>query len=117
MASASEDPSSSDSDSDSPDDPEHMADDDDHDPEPMADDHDPEPAAEAAPADDHAPPGEVDVEKVVHLLRRANARGKGVAAMDFFSQRVGQPLPCLDGKVLTAEALNSATDILCQMAD
>jgi hypothetical protein len=124
-----EDPSSSD-DSDSADDhdPEPVADEhlNDHDPEPvvdesppaevhvdgvLADDHDPEPAAE------ESPPAEVHVDKVVHLLRRAMARGKGLKAMEWFNMRVGQALPCLDGQILTAEALNGATDIVVTVAD
>ena len=118
LAASSEDPSSSD-DSDG-----------DHDPEPAADepdDHDQGPVveAEALPAADdqepaeaaEAPPAEVSVDKVHNLLQRANRRGKGLQAMDWFTQRIGQALPCLDGKVLTAEALNSAADMLCLDAD
>ena len=118
LAASSEDPSSSD-DSDG-----------DHDPEPAADepdDHDQGPVveAEALPAADdqepaeaaQAPPAEVSMDKVHNLLQRANRRGKSLQAMDWFTQRIGQALPCLDGKVLTAEALNSAADMLCLDAD
>ena len=118
LAASSEDPSSSD-DSDG-----------DHDPEPAADepdDHDQGPVveAEALPAADdqepaeaaQAPLAEVSMDKVHNLLQRANRRGKSLQAMDWFTQRIGQALPCLDGKVLTAEALNSAADMLCLDAD
>ena len=118
LAASSEDPSSSD-DSDGDHDPEPAADEpDDHDQGPVvkaedlpaADDQEP---AEAA----QAPPAEVSVDKVHNLLQRANRRGKGLQAIDWCTQRIGQALPCLDGKVLTAEALNSAADMLCLDAD
>ena len=66
---------------------------------------------------EESPPAEADVDMVVTLLRRAQARGKGVQATEWFSMRIGEALTCLDGKVLTAEALNSATDKLCTVAD
>ena len=78
-----------------------------------------EPVVAAAEADvvEESPPAEADVDTVVTLLRRAQARGKGVQAMEWFTMRIGEALTCLDGKVLTAEALNSATDKLCTVAD
>ena len=117
LAASSEDPSSSD-DSDGDHDPERSDEPDDHDQGPVVE-------AEALPAADdqepaeaaQAPPAEVSVDKVHNLLQRANRRGKGLQAMDWFIQRIGQALPCLDGKVLTAEALNSAADMLCLDAD
>ena len=129
LAASSEDPSSSD-DSDGDHDPEPAADEpDDHDQGPVveAEAHDQEPVveAEALPAADdqepaeaaQAPLAEVSMDKVHNLLQRANRRGKSLQAMDWFTQRIGQALPCLDGKVLTAEALNSAADMLCLDAD
>ena len=112
LACSREDPSSSD-------------DSDDDEPEPVVDQL-PEPVAAEADVVDQLPEpvvepvvaaAEADVDKVVHLLARAQARGKGVQAMEWFTMRIGEALTCLDGKVLTAEALNSATDKLCTVAD
>ena len=66
-------------------------------------------AAEALP--------DVHVDRVVHLLQRAQARGKNVQALEWFTMRLGQPLPCLGGAVLTPDALNGAVDRLSADAD
>ena len=63
------------------------------------------------------PPPAVAVEKVLGLPKRAKARKRLDAGVDFLRERVGQCLPALGGMVLSLEAFGEALNQMSTEVD